>query len=158
MTVQLTVCENVNASTRIVFDAAVSIDARTLIQKTGFLPGVHNVEGHDAPWSTVGEIRQYTLTDKSSVREELTNISPSKNFTYRLTKFTGAFAPLISGARADWHFTQLGQEKTKIEWTYAFTPTSAIAEPIVWFIVKLFWPRYLKNALERVKERAESPS
>ncbi|WP_411818703.1 SRPBCC family protein [Hyphococcus sp. DH-69] len=158
MTVQLTVCENVNARARTVFDTAVAFDARTLIQKTGIMPGIVDVAGHDAPWANVGETRRHTLSDNSSVHEELISITPGRSFAYRLTDFTGPLAPLVRGARADWHFTQIGQEKTKIEWTYAFTPTSAIAEPILWFIVKLFWPKYLKNALERVKEKAESPT
>jgi len=92
------------------------------------------------------------------VHEELISFAPGHSFAYRLTKFTGAFAPLVRGARADWHFTPTGTNKTKIDWTYVFTPTSAIAEPIVWFIVKLLWPGYLKNALTRVKQIAESPA
>lgn len=156
MPVQISVCETVNAPARAAFDAAASIDARALIRKHGPLPGIVDVDGHDAPWSATGEVRRHTLSDNSSVREELVAFTPGQTFAYRLTEFTGPFAPLVKSARADWHFTQAGQSKSKIDWTYAFTPTSAAAEPILWFIVKLFWPGYLKAALARVKQKAEA--
>ncbi len=156
MPLQISVCETVNAPARDVFVAAISIDARELIQKHGPLPGIVNVSGHDAPWSAVGEVRRHALSDKSSVREELVAFTPGETFAYRLTEFTGAFKPLVKHARADWHFTQASSNKTKIDWTYAFTPANLAAEPLLWFIVKLFWPGYLKAALRRVKQKAES--
>ncbi len=156
MPVQISVCESVHAPARDVFNAAAAIEARDLIRKFGPLPGVVETNGHNAPWSAIGDVRLHTLTDNSSVREELVAFTAGQTFAYRLTEFTGPFASLIKHARADWHFTQAGQSKTKIDWTYSFTPTSALAEPIVWFIVKLFWPGYLKAALTRVKQKAES--
>ncbi len=156
MPVQIFVSEIVNAPVLDVFNAAASIDARELIQQHGPLPGIDHVDGHDAPWQAVGDVRRHSLSDNSSVREELIAFTPGETFGYRLTEFTGAFAPLVKGARADWHFTALGAQRTKIDWAYAFTPTSMAAEPILWFIVKLFWPGYLKAALSRVKHRAET--
>ncbi|WDI30625.1 SRPBCC family protein [Hyphococcus flavus] len=156
MPVQISVTEIVNSPASDVFNAAISFDARKLVQKHGPLPGIVKVDGHDAPWSAIGDVRHHTLSDNSSVREELVTFTPHDTFAYRLTEFTGPFAPLVKGARADWHFTQLGSAKTKIDWTYSFTPRSMAAEGILWFIVKLFWPGYLKAALARVKDEAES--
>lgn len=156
MPVQISICETVDAYSEDVFTAATSIDARNLIQKKGPLPGIINVEGHDAPWAAVGDQRRHTLSDKSSVCEELVSFAPGHSFAYRLSEFTGPFASLARSARADWHFTPLGADKTKIDWTYVFTPTGAVAEPVLWFIVKLFWPGYLKAALRRVKQKAET--
>lgn len=156
MPVQISVTETVNAPVEAVFAAAVSIDARALIRKHGPLPAIVGVEGHDAPWSAVGETRRHRLSDNSSVREELTSFARNHSFGYRLTEFTGPFAALAAHARADWHFTQESAERTRIDWTYAFTPASMAAEPVLWFVVKLFWPGYLKAALARVKQRAEA--
>jgi hypothetical protein len=102
-------------------------------------------------------VRRHQLSDDSSVREELIAFERDKTFGYRLTKFTGAFAQIAAHARADWHFTQEAAGRTKIDWTYAFTPASMATEPVLWFVVKLFWPGYLKSALARVKQRAEAP-
>lgn len=156
MPVQISVSEIVDAPARDVFHTTISMDARELIQKHGILPGIVDVSGHDAPWEKIGDVRRHSLSDNSSVREELVTFTPNDTFSYRLTEFTGAFSPLVKGARADWHFTQTSAARTKIDWTYAFTPTSMAAEPILWFVVKLFWPGYLKAALHRVKQKAES--
>lgn len=150
--------EIVNAPLAQTFDAACAIDPRDLIRKHGPLPAIVDVDGHDAPWSAVGQVRRHALSDNSSVNEELDVFDPNETFAYRLSGFTGAFAPLVREAHAEWDFTKTSEGKTRIDWTYAFAPTGPIAEPVLWFIVKLFWPGYLKSALGRVKEKAESAS
>ena len=156
MPVQISVSAHVDAPLARVFHMAASIDPRTLIQKHGPLPAIVHTDGHDAPWSAIGQVRRHTLSDKSSVCEELTAFAPSNTFSYRLTGFTGPFASLAREARADWHFTQGSAFKTRIDWTYVFTATGPLAEPVLWFVVKLFWPGYLHGALARVKEKAEA--
>ncbi len=155
MPIQISITEYVDAPTARVFDAAASIDPRDLIRKHGPLPAIVDVKGHDAPWSAVGQIRRHRLSDNSSVCEELVAFTRNSTFAYRLTGFTGAFAPLVAHARAEWHFTQCASGRTRIDWTYVFTEKGFIAEPFLWFIVKLFWPGYLKAALARVKQKAE---
>ena len=156
MPVQISVSAHIDAPLARVFDTAASIDPRALIRRHGPLPAIINTEGHDAPWSAIGQIRRHALSDNSSVCEELTAFAPAITFSYRLSEFTGAFAPLVHEARADWHFTQAAWGRTRIDWTYVFTATGPLAEPFLWFIVKLFWPGYLHEALARVKEKAEA--
>jgi len=158
MPVQTSVAISINAPLARVFSVAASMDARALIQKYGPLPGIVEVSGHDAPWSAVGQSRKHALSDKSSVNEELIAFERDSSFAYRISNFTGPFSALVREARGDWHFTTLGHAKTQIDWTYAFTPTGAIAEPVLWFIVKLAWPGYLRAALARVKSAAEKDS
>lgn len=156
MPVQISISQSVTASMQDAFRAAVDIDARDLIRKHGPLPAIVDVAGHDAPWSAIGQTRVHKLSDNSSVREELIGFTPNQTFAYQLSDFTGAFASLVSEARAEWHFTTTGKTSTQIDWTYIFKPNGPIAEPVVWFLVKIFWPGYLKSALTRVQERAES--
>lgn len=158
MPVQISISQSVSAPKTETFQAAVGIDARELIRKHGPLPAIINVDGHDAPWSEIGQTRIHTLSDRSSVREELVGYTADQTFAYHLTNFSGALAPLVSDAKAEWHFTTTGENSTQIDWTYIFNPRGPIAEPVVWFLVKLFWPGYLKSALIRVKEKAEGPS
>ena len=158
MPVQISITETINAPALAVFDAAVSIDARELIQQHGLMPAITHVDGHDAPWSEIGQARKHTLSDNSSVYEELVAFTRGQTFAYRLSGFTGLFAPLVSEARAEWHFTTRSAESSKIDWTYIFSPNDPIAEPVLWFIVKTLWPGYLKSALHRVKQKAESQS
>ena len=156
MPIQISVTEEVRAPLDRVFGAAASIDPRDLIRKHGPLPGITDVEGHDAPWSAIGQTRRHILSDNSSVCEELISYTDDRTFGYRLTGFTGPFASLVREARADWHFTQASARRTRIDWTYVFMPAGPLAEPVLWFIVKLFWPGYLKAALMRVRDKAEA--
>lgn len=158
MPVQTSVAIAVNAPIERVFDVSVAIAPTKLIRPYGPLPGILKTEGHKEPWRTVGDIRRHTLTDNSSVDEELTAIAPTSTFAYKVSNFTGPFATLVADARAEWHFTRAGPEKTQIDWTYAFDPKGPVAEPLVWFIVKILWPGYLRSALSRVKTEAEHSS
>lgn len=158
MPVQISISQSVSAGAENVFRAATEINARELIRQHGPLPAIIDVSGHDAPWSEVGQARMHKLSDKSSVREELVAFAPHQTFAYHLSDFTGPFSVLTRDARAEWHFTTTGAAQTQIDWTYIFYPSGPVAEPMLWFFVKLFWPGYLKSALLRVKERAERQS
>lgn len=155
MPVQISISQSVAADAERVFRAATEINARDLIRQHGPLPAIIDVDGHDAPWSEVGQTRMHKLSDKSSVREELVAFTPNQTFAYSLSDFTGPFSALTSEARAEWHFTTTGAAQTQIDWTYIFHPNGPVAEPLLWFFVKIFWPGYLKSALGRVKEHAE---
>ncbi len=156
MPIQTSAAITVDAPLTHVFQTAAAIDPRALIQKQGPLPGIVNCEGHDAPWSETGQRRKHTLSDNSSVNEELTAFEENKHYTYRVTDFTGPFAALVEHAFGEWRFTETDPATTRIGWTYSFFPKSALAAPLLWFIVKFLWPGYLMSALTRVKEKAES--
>ncbi len=155
--VQTSVAVIVNAGLDAVFETAAGMDPRALIRPYGPLPGIVDVEGHDAAWSAPGQRRRYRLSDNSSVSEELTGFCRGQTYAYAVTGFTGLFAALAREARAEWHFTRVGAGKSQIDWTYFFTPAGPVAEPLLWFIVKTLWPGYLRAALARVKEKAENP-
>lgn len=156
MSVQTSVAVCIDAPLSHTFKIAAAMDARALIRPHGPLPGVVGVDGHDAPWSAPGQLRRYTLSDKSSVNEELTAFTLDHTYAYSLSDFTGLFSAIARSARAEWHFTKVGSEKSQIDWTYFFTPNGPVAEPVLWFVVKMLWPGYLRAALMRVKEKAES--
>ncbi len=155
MHVQTSVALTINAPLSQTFAVATGIEARALIKKHGFLPGIVQTEGHDAPWTAVGQRRRHTLTDNSSVNEELIAFTQNSTFAYNVSDFTGLFAAIVRSARGEWHFTTTGAEKTQIDWTYYFFPRTPIAEPLLWFVVKSLWPGYLRAALHRVKAAAE---
>lgn len=154
--IAVSVSEIVAAPLAGTFTTAAGMDVPALIQPHAILPGVNAVEGHNAAWSAVGQRRRLTLSDKSSVHEELVAFSPEDMFAYRVSDFTGAFGGLVREARGAWHFTKTGARETQIDWTYAFAPKSPFARVFVWIIVKAFWPGYMRAALARVKAAAET--
>lgn len=157
MPVQTSVAVVIHAPLARVFDVAVSIPPGDLIRPYGPLPGVAETDGA-VSWRAAGDRRRHALTDNSSVDEELTEFKLNAHFAYRLSNFTGGFSAFVAGGRAEWNFTPLSAGKTQIDWTYAFEPRGPVAESLVWFIVKLLWPGYLRAALQRVKEKAERSS
>lgn len=158
MPVRTAVAVIVHAPLARAFDVAISIAPSDLVRPYGPLPGVAKTQGHAGPWAAAGDLRRHTLTDGSSVDEELTDFTRNSTFAYRLSNFTGGFAPLVAGGRAEWRFTALDAEKTQIDWTYAFEPKGPAARVLVRLIVKLLWPGYLGAALARVKAEAENDS
>jgi len=151
----ISVTQTVAAPLGVVFKTAAGIDPRALVQKYGPLPGIANVEGQTGAWSAVGQKRRLILTDKTLADEELVAFTPNETFAYRAGNYTGVFKSLVMEAHGRWHFTTLASDKTQIDWTYTFIPTGPIQEAVLWFIVKLFWPGYLRAALARVKLEAE---
>lgn len=149
------VTETVAAPLAKTFAGAAAFDVPATMRPHGPLPGVATVEGHTAPYSAVGQIRNMTLTDKSAVREETTSFAQNKSFAYRIDSFTGPFKSLVDHGVGEWRFSSLGPDKTRIDWTYAFTPKSAATAPLVWFIVKALWGGYMGAALKRVKAAIE---
>lgn len=138
------------------FEIAVPIHVPAIMKPRGLLPGVARVEDATGPWNAVGQSRRLYLTDGSSVFEEMTDYAPNHHFAYRVSQFTGPFGGLVSEARGEWNFTQTAPGRTQIDWTYAFTPKSALARPFVWLIVKVLWPGYLRNALTLTAAIVES--
>jgi hypothetical protein len=149
------VSETVNAAVPQTFAGAAGFDVPQAMQPHGPLPGVKSVDGHKSAYSAAGQVRHMTLTDGSSVREETTAFVPNKRFAYRIDNFTGAFKALVEYGEAEWRFAEVTPSQTKIDWTYAFTPKSPIAAPIVWLIVKGLWGGYMAAALKRVKAAIE---
>ena len=156
MTVQTNSSLTISAPIDTAFDIAAAISPTDLIRGHGPLPAIVDTTGDAGPWRTIGQRRLHLMSNKTSAEEELVAFTRNHTFAYRVTNFTGLFSSLVREARGEWHFTTAGAEKTKIDWTYFFTPTGPIAEPLLWFIVKMFWPQYLSAALTRVKDKAEN--
>lgn len=138
-----------------VFEAAAGCELPAVFAAHRGLPGVMKVDEHKAAWSAPGQVRLLTLSDGSTVREELTAFSPPDSYAYRVSGFTGPFAALAAEGRGEWRFISLGSNATRIDWTYSFTPKSALAAPAVFFIVKALWPVWLRASLRRLKQQIE---
>lgn len=155
MAIQTSVAMIVNAPVAKVFEIASSIAPNELIKPHTIFPGIDREQTIPKPWAAPGDVRHHKLTDQTSVTEELTSFAVGENFSYNISGFSGAFATLTKTARADWCFTPLALERSRIDWSYYFNPTGPIAEPLLWFVIKLGWPGYLRAALERLRTVAE---
>jgi hypothetical protein len=85
------------------------------------------------------------LSDGGWVIEHLVHIDKPKIFIYELSDFQKLFGSLVTGARAEWEFTEV-HGGTNIRWTYTFHPRRG-AGLIVGGIVRLLWGPYMKRVL-----------
>jgi hypothetical protein len=144
----------VNASPEITLGKALGFDVPSVVQKRGLLPGVRSVSGATGAWAKAGEKRQLTLTDGSRVEETLVEISPA-GYAYRVTNFTGPFKFLVKEANASFA-VEPRRDGAMLTWTYEFLPSSAIASPIISFLVDTGWNDWMDAALERLKDAIEA--
>ncbi len=150
--------QTIDAPAGTVFAVASGPEVPGLFMRHGAVPGVIGVSGHVAAWSAPGEIRDLTLNDGGSVREELLAFALNETFSYRVTGFTGLFAALVREAKGSWRFLETSPGRTQVEWTYAFAPASPLTAPAAALIVRALWPGYMRAALMRIKEAAERPA
>lgn len=135
------------------FALALGFDAPAIVRPQGLLPGVKSVAGTTGAWSKAGQKRTLTLTDGSSVEETLVEVGPA-SYKYRVANFSGPFKFLVKEANAAFA-VEPRQNGSTLIWTYEFTPSSALAAPIVSVIASSFWTGWMDAALERLKDALE---
>jgi hypothetical protein len=133
-----------------VFAAACGLDPRMIFLAYGVLPGVEAIAGHTAPWSAIGERRIVTLTDGSSLQEELARFDAGQSFLYNISGFSGALASLAAGGEGEWAVERAGQN-SRLSWRYSLVPRSRLTAPAVALVVKMLMPGYMRAALKRIK-------
>lgn len=151
---EVSVAIEIDAPAAETFALAAGARLPDFVRPLGLLPGVARVEGA-SDWRTPGEKRRLTLTDGSSLNEELTGLDRNRRFAYRATAFTGPFGALVAEGNGEWRFEAVAPQRTRLVWTYAFTPKSAFSAPLVSAIASILWPRYMRATLERLKATAE---
>lgn len=137
------------------FAFALGFDVPSIVHKHGPLPGVKSVSGTTGAWSNAGQKRKLTLTDGSGVEETLLDVGPN-SYKYRVAGLTGPFKFLVKEMNASFE-VEPRKDGSMLTWTYAFTPTSPLAGPILSFIADSLWPQWMDAALERMKNALETP-
>lgn len=137
-----------------VFSIAAGLPAAKFINAYGPIPGIISTKG-SVCWQQTGDTREHTLSDKSSVNEELVSFAEDEFYAYRVTGFSGIFGQLVSEARGEWVFEWRGPHETLLTWTYSFTPKGSFARLITSLIVKYGWQGYLRHALTNLKDIIE---
>jgi len=126
--------------------------------KFGPLPAVTAVQDQTGAWDALGQTRTLLLSDGGSVVETITDYRRGEFFAYELTEFQKLFGKLVSGARAEWSFSEVqsgAETGTSIDWTYTFFPKPG-AGLIVAAIVSLFWGPYMRRVLPGIITHVEN--
>jgi len=119
------------------------------------IPSIDSTSNQEA-WFTAGQKRVIFFNDGSTSQEELLSVMPSSGFTYKVYGFTSPLKILIKQINGSWVFTETGEGKINIKWTYEFIPKHFLARFLVKTIVAKRIKTPMQNALNIMKKELES--
>jgi hypothetical protein len=107
-------------------------------------------------WYRAGLTRTVYFEDGTTAQESLISFKPSESFSYKIENFTSSLRKLAKQIEGEWIFTDLGNGRTKIEWTYEIIPKNGLKNTLIkWFVLKDL-EVLLTNALTILKEDLEN--
>ncbi|SRR5260221_2106877 len=131
-----------------VFDFACESLPRFL-HPVGLLPGLEAVEMHDGALLGKGARRRVTMTDKSTIDEEVLVYERPKKHVYRWLRAPSPFSVLVRSGEADWTFTPDGSG-THVDWVYTFELTTPLVYPLAALVIMAF-ERWMARGLETLE-------
>lgn len=133
----------------------LTTDCRALprfVRPSGPIPGVDRAEMLDNAAPAVGALRRVTLTDGTTVDEEIVALTRPSLHRYRWVQPPAPpFSLLVRSALATWSFQSLGAgDGTRLIWTYRFELSSPLALPAA-YLLKLVFERWMRQSLAQVR-------
>jgi hypothetical protein len=108
-------------------------------------------------WNKAGLVRTIYFKDGSTSQESLLTVEAPTSFSYKNDHFTSHILGfLLKRIEGEWLFTDLGNNETKIEWTYRAITSNFIARFFVQGVLIKAIHSMLFNALTIVKNDLES--
>ncbi len=108
-------------------------------------------------WNKAGLVRTIYFKDGSTSQESLLTMEAPKSFSYKNDHFTSkVLGFLLKRLEGIWFFTDLGNNKTKIEWTYTAIPANFVAKIFVRLVLIRAVHSMLKDALTIIKNDLDS--
>lgn len=134
-----------------VFDFATSCEGfPQFIWAYGPIPGITRAEIVGAQPPQAGVERHIHMTDGNVVEEELLTYERPSQHRYRWLKPPAfPFSLIVRTGEGDWRFTATNGG-TRIDWTYSFELTSALAWPLAAPLMIVF-RRWMQRALLRAR-------
>ena len=103
-------------------------------------------------WNRAGLTRTVYFKDGSTSQETLLTVHAPASFSYKNEHFTSkVLTILLKRLEGEWLFTDLGNGKTKIEWTYRAVPTNYFAKLFVKLVLIRAVRSMMADALEIIK-------
>ncbi len=113
------------------------------------IPSIKGVRAQDGPWGTPGQTRTVLLNGGGSMRERLTEVSPSSRFAYHLHEITGPMRALVGSIDGAWEFERAGTG-VRITWRWQVQPRGrfgALAMPAL----RRMWQGYSRRNFDNLE-------
>ena len=137
------------------FNYIVPVDLSHIFKRYKRFPAITKTNETEK-WIKGGLTRTVFFEDGSTSRESLLTVVPNTSFSYKIENFTSQLRFLARGIEGDWIFTDLGNEQTKIEWTYKIIPKNFIARGLIKLVLMKDVNDLLNNALTTLKNDLEN--
>jgi hypothetical protein len=137
------------------FSYIVPVDLSHIFKKYKNLPAITKTDETEK-WISAGLTRTVYFEDGSTSKETLLTVVPHSSFSYKIENFTSQLRFLAKRIEGDWVFTDLGNEQTKIEWTYKIIPKNFFARGLINLVLLKNVKGLLTSALTILKTDLEN--
>jgi hypothetical protein len=108
-------------------------------------------------WNKAGLQRTVYFADGSTPHERMLTVNAATSFSYRNEHFTSkVLSALLKRLEGEWLFTDLGNSRTKIEWTYRAVPANIFTRLVVKLILMKAVHTTLTDALAIITNDLET--
>jgi len=138
------------------FNYIVPINLMHIFRGNAMIPAIVDTSVKQG-WNKAGLQRTVYFADGSTSQESLLTINVPTSFSYKNEHFTSTvLSALLNRLEGEWLFTDLGNNPTKIEWTYRAVPTNFFTRLFVKLVLMKVVHAMLKDALTIIKNDLES--
>ncbi len=153
---EVTIVNTVNSQIDIAFNYIAPINVMHIFRGNSIIPAVVDTSIKRG-WNKAGLQRTVQFKDGSSAKETLLTVNTPTSFSYKSEQFTSkVLKTLVKRFEGEWVFTDLGDQKTKIEWTYRAVPTNFFTRILVKSVLIKALGSVLQNAMNIIKSDLES--
>jgi hypothetical protein len=99
--------------------------------------------------------RTIFFKDGTTEQESMLSVVPNKSFSYKIENFTSPLKNLAKTIEGEYMFTNLGDGRTEIVWTYRIIPTNVFTRAILRVVILKDLRGLLTNALTILKNDLE---
>lgn len=146
----------INSPIEIAFDYIAPINLMHILRGNAMIPAIIDTSVKQG-WNKAGLQRTIYFADGSTSQESLLTVNAPTSFSYKNEHFTSkVLSTLLKRLEGEWLFTDLGNKRTKIEWTYRAIPTNFLARVMVKRLLMGAIKSMLKSALNIIKNDLES--
>jgi hypothetical protein len=153
---EITLVITVNSQIDKAFNYIAPINLMHIFRGNALIPAITDTSVKQG-WNKAGLQRTVYFADGSTSQESLLTVNAPTSFSYKNEHFTSkVLSALLKRLEGEWLFTDLGNHKTRIEWTYRTIPTNFLARLMVKLVLMKALQSMLKNALDIIKSDLES--
>lgn len=153
---EITVGVTIDSSIDQAFNYIAPINLMHIFRGNTLIPAIVDTSVKQ-DWNKAGLQRTVYFADSSTSQERLLTVNAPTSFSYKNEHFTSkVLSALLQRLEGEWLFTDLGNNQTRIEWTYRAIPANFFASLVVKLVLMKAVHAMLKDALAIIKNDLES--